>query len=92
MDFDDTNLRHVMFMPVTALSSYCRAKCSKVAETLCNTLTRKEKKKKKKKKKKLASHNFKETRTLQKLLHGSVTNLQSHAKDWTDSAAVCCRY
>lgn len=49
MDFDDTNLRHVMFMPVTALSSYCRAKCSKVAETLCNTLTRKEKKKKKKK-------------------------------------------
>lgn len=44
MDFDDTNLRHVMFMPVTALSSYCRAKCSKVAETLCNTLTRKEKK------------------------------------------------
>lgn len=76
MDFDDTNLRHVTFTPVTPLSSYCRAKCSKVAETLCNTLTREGKKKKK-----LASQNFKETRTLQKLLHGSVTNLQSHAKD-----------
>lgn len=42
-----------------------------------------------KKKKKETSKN---PQTLQKLLHGSVTNLQSRAKDWTDSAAVCSRY
>lgn len=85
LDFDDTNLHHVMFMPVTAPSSYCQAKCSKVAETLCNALTWK-------KKKKPCIANFKESPTLQKRLHGSVTNLQSHAKDWTDSAAVYSRY
>lgn len=29
MDFDDTNLYHVMFMPPPASTSYCQAKCSK---------------------------------------------------------------
>lgn len=78
-----------MFMPPTAPLTYCSNVQSE--QKLCVTLWQGRGGKKKK------SHqpcitNFKETATLQTLPRGSAANLQSHAKDRSDSAAVYSRY